>query len=134
MLGDLLGEEQGETTGMRVLPTDDGHPAMETSFQAAGTLVGVEATDMGTYASFVRADGTLYGEGQGITMAKDGETATWHGHGVGHFTGDGGVSWRGALYYDNVSPKFARLAEIVGVFEFESDAEGKTTAKFYEWK
>ncbi|MEU6877421.1 hypothetical protein [Streptomyces sp. NPDC046712] len=134
MLGDLLGEERGETTSMRVLPTDDGHPAMEVSFQAAGTLLNVAARDMGTYESYVRADGTLYGEGQGITMGPNGETVTWRGQGVGHFTDDGGVSWRGAIYYETASTAFAELAGAVGVYEFETDAEGKVEAKVYAWK
>ncbi len=134
MLGDLLGEEQGETTGMRVLPTDDGHPAMEISFQATGTLLDTAAKDMGTYESFVRPDGTLFGDGQGIIMTQDGETVTWHGQGIGHVTDAGGVNWRGAIYYDTAAAKFTRLAGTAGVFEFDTDEQGKVTAKVYEWK
>ncbi|MFI2349621.1 hypothetical protein ACH492_21735 [Streptomyces sp. NPDC019443] len=134
MLGDLLGEEQGETTGMRVLPTDDGHPAMEVSFQAVGTLLSAAVKDMGTYESFVRPDGTLFGDGQGIIMTQEGETVTWHGQGVGHFTDTGGVNWRGAIYYETAAAKFAQLAGTAGVFEFNTDENGKVTAKVYEWK
>ncbi|MFI9580555.1 hypothetical protein ACIHCQ_01605 [Streptomyces sp. NPDC052236] len=134
MLGELLNEERGETTGMRVLPAEDGHPAMEVSFQAAGTLLDTAAKDMGTYESFVRPDGTLFGDGQGILMTQDGETVTWHGQGIGHFTDTGGVNWRGAIYYQTASAKFARLAGIAGVFEFNTDEQGKVEAKVYEWK
>ncbi|MET9674575.1 hypothetical protein ABZY68_15940 [Streptomyces sp. NPDC006482] len=134
MLGDLIGEEQGETTGIRVLATDGGHPAMETSFQAAGTLLGVDVKDMGTYESVVRADGTLFGEGQGVLMTQDGETVTWHGSGVGRFDASGAVDWRGALFFETVASRFAQLNGIAGVFEFHVDGNGKATAKIYEWK
>jgi hypothetical protein len=135
MLGDLLGEEQGQTTGMRVLPTDDGlHPAMEVSFQAAGTLLDAPANDLGTYESVVRPDGTLYGEGQGIITTQAGETVTWRGQGVGHFTDGGGVKWRGAIYYETAAAKFAKLAGTAGVFEFDTEESGKVSGKVYEWK
>ncbi|WP_405851319.1 hypothetical protein OG361_00895 [Streptomyces sp. NBC_00090] len=134
MLGEQIGQEQGETTGIRVLSTDGGHPVMEASFQAAGTLLGVEVKDMGTYESVVRADGTLFGEGQGVSMAKDGETVTWHGSGVGRFDETGAIEWRGALFFETVAPTFARLTGIAGLFEFRVEENGKATAKLYEWK
>lgn len=119
---------------MRVLPTDGGHPAMEVSFQAAGTLLDTAVKDMGTYESFMRSDGTLFGDGQGIVMAQDGDTVAWHGQGVGHFTDAGGVSWRGAIYYETAAAKFARLAGTAAVFEYDTDEAGKVTSKIYEWK
>ncbi|MEU8622582.1 hypothetical protein [Streptomyces sp. NPDC048623] len=134
MLGDLIGEEQGEISGFRVLATDGGHPVMEASFRASGTMLGAEITDMGTYESVLGADGTLFGEGQGVLMTRDGETVTWHGSGVGRFTESGGVSWRGALFWETASAKFTRLNGCAGVFEFETDANDKATAKVWEWK
>ncbi|MFI6416721.1 hypothetical protein ACIBG6_04690 [Streptomyces sp. NPDC050842] len=134
MLGDLIGEEQGDTTGIRVLSTDGGHPVMEASFQAAGTLLGVAVKDMGTYESVVRADGTLFGEGQGVLMTQDGETITWHGSGVGSFDASGAIDWRGALFFETAAAKFARLTGIAGLFEFHVEESGKATAKIYEWK
>src|SRR5436853_4050896 len=77
MLGDKLGDETGKITSQRVLPNPGGGPKMETSFQASGTLLGVAATDIGTYSAVVRPDGSLYGEGQGVAMGKSGEAATW---------------------------------------------------------
>lgn len=134
MLGDLLGEELGETTAMRVLPSDNGQPAMEVSFQAVGTLLNAAVRDIGTYESFVRPDGTLIGDGQGIIMTNEGETVTWHGQGVGHFTDTGGVNWRGAIYYETAAARFADLAGAVGVFEFDTTEEGKVAGKVFEWK
>ncbi|QNS03808.1 hypothetical protein [Streptomyces xanthii] len=134
MLGETIGEEQGRTTGMRVLSTDGGHPVTEASFQASGTLLGVEIQDTGTYESVLRPDGTLWGEGQGFNMTKDGETVTWHGSGVGRFVDGGAVEWRGAIFFETAATKFERLNTVAGVFEFRVEADGKAAAKLYEWK
>ena len=134
MLGEQLGEEIGEITGMRVLPSD-GPPKVEVSFTSQGTLLGVHETNMGTYLTDARPDGTLFGEGQGVTMTEDGAMVSWHGQGVGRFIGQGSaVAWRGAIYFQTASPQLARLNSVVGVFEFATDAGGKAESKVYEWK
>src|SRR5712692_1313812 len=109
MLGEMLGEESGKITGTRVLPSEGGAPKVEVSFQATGNILGVDATDMGTYVSTMRPDGSLFGDGQGIAMAKDGGAATWTGQGIGRFTASGGLSWRGAVYYHSGSGSLAGL-------------------------
>ena len=53
MLGEQLGQEQGKITGRRVLPSDGRGPKVEITFQARGTILGTEATDLGTYWSVV---------------------------------------------------------------------------------
>lgn len=135
MLGEMIGETRGKVTGNRVMPSEGHAPKVETSFQESGKLLGVEITDMGTYFSVVRAVGGLHGEGQGVTMTKDGEMASWKGQGVGRFTGRGSaVSFRGAIYYQTTSAKLARLNNIAVVFEYETDENGNTHGKFWEWK
>jgi hypothetical protein len=134
MLGEQLGEEIGQITGTRVLPGTNG-PQVEVSFQSNGTLCGVHETNMGTYITITRPDGTLFGEGQGVVMTDDGGMAAWKGHGVGRFTGHGSaVSWRGAVYYETASPELARLNGVAGIFEYETDGSGKVSSKIYEWK
>ncbi|WP_035846247.1 hypothetical protein [Kitasatospora azatica] len=135
MLGDLIGEEQGQVIVQRVLAEEHGlPPAVETTFRAAGTLLGVAVNDMGSYTARLRPDGTLAGSGQGILMSPDGSHASWSGQGVGQFTGDGGVSWRGSIIYSSDSPAFAGLRGVAGVFEFETDSAGTTTGKLWAWK
>ncbi|MFG2825534.1 hypothetical protein ACGFX4_39670 [Kitasatospora sp. NPDC048365] len=135
MLGDLIGEEQGQVTGQRVLAGEHGlPPTVETSFAATGTLLGVPVKDMGTYTARLRADGTLEGGGQGVLMSPTGAHATWKGQGVGTFTESGGNSFRGSIVYDSDSPEFAGLRGVAGVFEFEVDADGKTVGKLWAWK
>lgn len=134
MLGEKIGESSGKVTSRRVLPNPGGGPKMETSFEASGRLLGVEETETGTYWSALRPDGSLYGEGQGILMGKSGEMATWVGQGVGTIKKDGGVSYRGAVYYQTASPAWARLNAVAALFEYEVDAQGNTRAQLWEWK
>jgi hypothetical protein len=134
MQGEKIGEESGKVTAQRVLPNPGGSPKMETSFQANLMLLGVEATDTGTYWSVVRPDGTLYGEGQGIVMGKEGDLATWIGQGVGTIKKDGAISFRGALYYQSSSARWSRLNSVAAIFEYEVDAQGNTRCQLWEWK
>jgi hypothetical protein len=133
MLGEQIYEARGKRTGRRVLSVDGGF-RVEVSFECTGKLLGVDATEIGTYWSESRADGSLYGEGQGIVLAPDGSAATWKGAGVGTFVGGGAVSYRGAVYYSSAAPKFSRLNTVAQLFEFEVDAEGNTYTKGWEWK
>ncbi len=134
MLGERIGEDIGKVTSQRVLPSAGGAPRMETSFQATGSILGVAATDIGTYVATMRADGTLYGEGQGVLMGKGGEAATWVGQGVGKMKKDGSISYRGACYYQSAAPAWAKLNSIAGVFEHDIDPQGNTKGQLWEWK
>ncbi|MEZ0066997.1 hypothetical protein ABIA32_003010 [Streptacidiphilus sp. MAP12-20] len=135
MLGDLIGEEQGQITVQRVLPSEHGlPPAVESTFQASGTLLGVTISDMGTYTGQLRPDGTLLGHGQGILMSPDGASAAWEGLGVGHFTAEGSIAWRGSIVYQTDSPAFAELRGVAGAFEWETDQSGKAGGKLWAWR
>ncbi len=135
MLGEQIGEVTGQITGMRVLPDEGAGAKVEVSFQSSGTPLGVRASDMGTYVSAPRPDGTLFGDGRGVIMTEDGEMVAWRGQGVGPFTGHGmAVSWRGAIYYQTPSERLAALNGIAGVFEYETEESGKVAAKLHEWK
>jgi len=134
MLGEKIGEEKGKVTLQRVLPNPGGGPRMETTFQATGTLLGVNTSDTGTYVATMRPDGTLFGEGQGIIMGKGAEAGTWTGQGVGTLKKDGTVSFRGAIYFQSASPAWARLNTLAVVYEYETDAQGNTKSQNWEWK
>jgi hypothetical protein len=134
MLGAKLGGESGKVTAQRVLSNPGGGLKMETSFQAAGTLLGVKHTSTGTYWSVLRPDGTLYGEGQGFGKGAKGEMATWVGQGVGTVNKNGSVSYRGSVYYQTSSAKWKRLNSIAAIFEYEVDAQGNTKSELWEWK
>ena len=133
MLGEQFGESRGKRTGRRVLSVDGGFK-VEVEFESKGKLLGVDITEIGTYWSESRPDGSMYGEGQGLMMTQDGEVATWKGGGVGKFVDGGAVSYRGAIYFSTASQKLARLNGAATVFEFDVDAEGNTHSKLWEWK
>jgi len=134
MLGEKIAEGSGKVTSQRVLPNPGGPAKMETSFQVNGTLLGIKVKETGTYLSVFRPDGTVYGEGQGIIMGEDGNTATWTGQGVGTIKKDGSVSYRGAVYYQSSSAKWSRLNSVAAVFEHEVDAQGNARSQLWEWK
>src|SRR5262245_27078050 len=126
MLGEKIGESTGKVIVRRVLSNPGGGPKMETSFQASGFLLGIEERETGTYTAAIRANGTLFGEGQGVIVSNDGDMATWVGQGVGTMKPGGVVSYRGAVYYSSSSPKWSKLNSVAAVFEYEIDAEGNT--------
>jgi len=132
----MLGEQIGETRGKRLVrrALSPNPPKVEVSFEDAGKMAGVDVNGFGTYTSEVRADGSIYGEGQGAYTSATGDMLSWKGSGQGKFTASGGVSYRGILYYQSTSPKFAKLNANPGVFEYEVDAKGETVAKVWEWK
>ena len=135
MLGEMINEERGKITGMRVLPSDGDEPKVEASFQALGKLLGIEATDIGTYHSTVLANGTMRGAGQGVIMTRNGDTATWSGEGVGRPTGKGmAASWRGAIYFRTSAASLSRISGMAVLFEYEVDEDDNTHAKNWEWK
>jgi hypothetical protein len=134
MLGEQIGAERGKVTGYRILKSDAG-PLVEVSFQARGTILGIEHATLATYVSRMRPDGTVIGEGQGVVRGADGHMASWVGQGVGKLGSHGqAVSYRGATFYQSASPGWSRLNGVATVFEFEVDADGNTEAKLWEWK
>jgi len=132
MLGDLIGESKGRRIVRRILSVDP--PTAEVTFEAAGTVLGVASKENGTYTAEVRADGSIYGTGQGLIITADGEQITWQGTGLGKFGPGGSVSYRGMIYNRTNSQKLARLNNSCGAFEFETDPDGNTTSKVWEWK
>jgi hypothetical protein len=137
VLGDKVWEGSGQTIGTRVLPGDDGrYVKLELTIEGMGKVMGVEATNLGTFTTFERVPGQMYAEGQGIVMTAEGEGVIWNGHGVGHPTGDGmGISVRYSISFQaNASGKLAGLNSVLGVGEFESSADGSWTDANWEWK
>jgi hypothetical protein len=132
MLGPQISETKGKRLVRRVLSVDP--PTAEVSFEDTGQVLGVPVTGMGTYTSVVRADGSIFGQGQGMNMTQDGEAITWTGTGVGHFGPGGSVSYRGMLFFRTTSPKLAQLNNSCGAFEYDVDPTGNTISKVWEWK
>ena len=71
---------------------------------------------------------------QGVITTTDGETVTWKGQGAGKPTGKGSAVWRGAIYCYTSSQNLARLNGIASIYEFETDENGNSQTKLWEWK
>lgn len=107
----------------------------EITQQQSGKLLEMESIDLATYCSVLRPNGTIFGEGQGITTTNDGEMATWIGQGVGQLIGKGpACSFRGAIYFKSSSEKLSCLNCIAVIYEYETDDIGNTHTKLWEWK
>ena len=134
MLGEILYEEKGTTLGMRVLSSDERGVKVEVPLQTQGKILGVEETSLWTYSSITRADGSIFGEGQGFMTTKDGDVLNLIGSAAAKGTGaDGSIKYRGALHFQTASKKFSKLNGATGVFEYDVDADGNTVAKVWEW-
>lgn len=134
MLGEMLGEEKGKVTMHRVVRSRGRGHKVEVTMQTTGTLAGAEMHNLGTYNSTMRPGGFLFGQGQGIIMTRDGESISWVGQGTGKMKPGGGVSFRGAVYYETSSSKLARLNGLAVVYEHETDASDNCSTKYWEWK
>jgi hypothetical protein len=132
MLGERVGEENGRITLQRVLDAEG--PKIETSFSASGTYRTIDVTDLGTYWTLQRTDGSLYGEGQGVVMTRDGEIAPWTAQGLGRFISPGTIRFRGSSFYRTSSTGgLAFLNNLMAVFEYQVNEVGNTTATSWEW-
>jgi hypothetical protein len=137
MLGEKIQESSGKVTGQRFLRGGDyRYLEMEITIQESGTLFGQDVTNIGTYTTFERVPGQLYGEGQGLVATADGQSAIWNGHGIGRMTGDGmAMSFRYSLAFQAASDgKLSRLNGVLVVGEHEVDAGGNTRTVSWEWK
>jgi hypothetical protein len=104
-----------------------------------GTLRGTPSTNVGTYTAVLKEGGVLFGQGQGVVTAKDGQgMATWTGHGIGKFTSPGKVRFCGSVLFrtpsDAAGGKLLSLNNTVAVFEYEVDEMGNCSTKSWEWK
>jgi hypothetical protein len=132
MLGNQIGEVKGKRLVRRVLSVNP--PTAEVSFEDAGQILGTPVTGMGTYTATVRPDGSILGQGQGMSFTDKGESLIWSGHGLGKFGPGGSVSYRGMLFLQTECKALAALHNTCAAFEYEVDPSGQTVSKLWEWK
>jgi hypothetical protein len=140
MLSELIYEGSGKITGQRVLEVEGGIPKLETSISGNGRFktekVSVDITEIWTYWSIQKPDGSFYGEGKGVLTTKDGtEVATATGIGIGRISNTGKSRYTGANFHrTNSNGKLAFLDNIIGVTEFEVDSLDNYVIKLWQWK
>ena len=133
MLGNKIGESQGKVTGRRVLPSDGGGPKVEVSIAEAGKLLGLDVQIMATYNSQMQPDGSLFGQGQGVVMASNGEGASLIGTAAGLRRP---VAWRseGPFSFQSTGATLSRLNGAAVAFENDTAADDSTRTGLWEWK
>jgi hypothetical protein len=130
MLGDVICEETGTVTGTTEL--SDGK--FDVSLTSSGQIRGVDETSEWTYWSETRADGTVYGEGNGVMTTAEGDVINMRGVGGAKSVGeDGSVAYRGAMFFHTDSQEHAALNGGTGVFEYNVDSDGVTKTTVWEW-
>lgn len=135
MIGDMIGELHGKVTGTRILTPHETTPKIETSQSQAGKILGIDVMDLTTYSAIMQQNGVLFGEGNGVAMSKSGDMAMYRASGLGRMTGKGSaVSFRGVVYFQTMSQKWAALNHNPVVYEYDADEQGNTTVKMWIWK
>ncbi len=131
MLGNLIGEFKGKTTGFRVLSEGK----IELSQQGMGKVMGIDGSMVTTGVATPMPNGVTMIDANGTLMTMDGDVVMVKINGIGWMTGKGWkASYRGAAYQMTMSQKLAGMNKIVSVWENESDENGDWVLKFCEWK
>jgi len=133
-IGRLLTEEQGRLTVRRVLSVDDGAAKVEMTFETAGFLDEIHYTALGTLWSFIRPDGTLYGELKGGLRTDGNDTGVFRGIASGKYAEDTkhARTYRGAITFENTVGALAELNSVLAVFELDIDDAGKVNHRTWE--
>lgn len=133
-IGRLLTEEQGRLTVRRVISVDEGAAKVETTFETSGLFDGAHYTALGTLWSFIRPDGTLYGELTGALRTDDNDTGVYRGITGGKYLTETKQSrtYRGAITFENTVGALAQLNSVLAVFELEIDDSNKVNYRTWE--
>ena len=133
-IGRLLTEENGRITVRRVRSVDGGSARVETTFETHGSLHDVHYTTLATIESYIRPDGSLYGDLKGGLRTDGNDTGVYRGITGGLYT-DGtrhGRTYRGAITFENTVGAFAELNSVLAVFELDIDDAGKVSFRTWE--
>lgn len=133
-LGDLLLDETGTVTGLRVLSMDATGTTLEISLQTEGTIRGTAENTFWTYTQLIRPDGSIYGQGQGLMTTADGDVLQVSGHGAGKAPGPGeATQFRTMLFVHTAAAKYQDLNLIGLAGEYDVAADGSATNKGWAW-
>jgi hypothetical protein len=135
MLGAKIGNETGKVIGRRILPGDADlrFVRMEVTFETQMTVLGQAGTNTGTYTIVERGPGQVYGQGQGIFMTGDGQSAIWNGHGVARMDETGAMHIAVSIAFQSTSERLSRLNAMLVVGEHHSDTQNNASTDLYEW-
>jgi len=132
MLGEKIGTMKFTSENAAIESGSYGMPAMETKASGSGMLAGCEVMAQSTFTAEMRPDGSWLGEcpNSGIIMCPEG-VATFRANGLGNFTEDGGVKFRGSCMFETTSEALASLNGKAHMFTWDVDSEGNATWEVY---
>ena len=133
-LGELVLEDSGQITGIRVLSTDASGTTLELNLQLSGTIRGVGQNTLWTYTMLQRPDGSLYGQGNGVLTTDNGDVNLLTFLGSGKTNPGGTVRFCTMLHPHGATGQNADLNAIGLAGEYEVAADGTATNKCWEWK
>ena len=133
-LGELVLEDSGQITGIRVLSTDASGTTLELNLQLSGTIRGVGQNTLWTYTMLQRPDGSLYGQGNGVLTTVNGDVIHLIGSGSGKANPGGTVRFCTMLHPHGATGQNADLNSIGLVGEYDVAADGTANNKNWEWK
>ena len=133
-VGELVLEDSGQITGIRVLSTDASGTTLELSLQLSGTIRGVGQNTLWTYTMLQRPDGSLYGQGNGVLTTVNGDVIHLIGSGSGKANPGGIVRFCTMLHPHGATGQNADLNGIGLVGEYDVAADGTANNKNWEWK
>ena len=134
-LGELVSEDSGQITGVRVISADASGTTSEVSFRSEGTIRGTKHVTYWTYEQIQRLDGSLYGYGRGVMTTENGDVVNVTGSGSAKVpTGGKPTLYRVVNHYHTASEKLQDLNYIAIVGEYDVSADGSTVGRFWEWK
>lgn len=120
------------------MDVEENYPNIEVSISGAGNFEGIEVKEVWTYFSVRRNDGSIYGEGKGVIMIRNGyEYATATGRSVGRHTESGKMRYADTHFYRTSSSegKLCFLNNLVAVIEYEVHHESSSYVhKLWECK
>lgn len=119
---------------MRVLSSDANGTTMEVSLRLSGTIRGVAETTIWTYTMLTRADGSVYGPGEGVMTTQDGDVVTLIGAGSSRPTAAGdSTRFRTMLHPHSASATYADLKGAALAGEYDVAPDGSAVNKCWEW-
>jgi hypothetical protein len=136
-LGDLLFVENfdGKLRWEIVLRTEG--PVTQHFAVGIGSFKGMNFKDNHNVICKYFPEGIIRYKEKGVIYADNGEMAMWSGHGVGAPNKKGGLHCHGSYIFEtnlNSGKKLARLNNVQGVYELDSDKKSNGSQKWWEWK
>ena len=134
-LGELVNEESGQITGVRIISADASGTTAEVSLRTEGTIRGTKQVTYWTYNQIQRLDGSIYGSGQGVMTTENGDVINLIGSGSAKVPVAGNPTlYRVINHYHSASENFEDLNYIAVIGEYDISSDGSTIGRFWEWK